>query len=110
MAIPDSMMLPPIGYKDRKILYMADLRPSIGHSPRHYVMVYDMLPLQTLQDKKAILNEAKKKLSVIPGARAGKRTLYPAANWKGVKLREPFKLSELQSLSFICFRLLPPPH
>lgn len=54
----DSMMLPQITYKDKTILYMADLLPSAAHMPLPYVMAYDMHPLTTLNEKQFILNEA----------------------------------------------------
>ncbi|SDG40280.1 MBL fold metallo-hydrolase [Chitinophaga filiformis] len=54
----DSMMLPQIQYKDKTIVYMADLLPSTGHIPIPYVMAYDMFPLTTLQEKKSFLQEA----------------------------------------------------
>jgi glyoxylase-like metal-dependent hydrolase (beta-lactamase superfamily II) len=54
----DAMMLPQITYKDKTIVYMADLLPSIGHIPLPYVMAYDMFPLKTLQEKKVFLQEA----------------------------------------------------
>ena len=47
----DNMMLPQIKYKDRTIVYMADLLPSQGHIPIPYVMAYDMFPLTTLNEK-----------------------------------------------------------
>ena len=53
-----AMMLPQIKYKDRTVVFMADLLPSAGHIPLPYVMSYDMFPLTTLQEKKAFLNEA----------------------------------------------------
>lgn len=53
-----AMMLPMIQYKDRTILYMADLLPSAAHIPIPYVMAYDMFPLTTLNEKKAYLQEA----------------------------------------------------
>ena len=53
-----SMMLPQIKYKDRTIVYMADLLPSAGHIPIPYVMAYDMFPLTTLNEKKSFLKEA----------------------------------------------------
>jgi glyoxylase-like metal-dependent hydrolase (beta-lactamase superfamily II) len=52
------MMLPQIQYKDKTIVFMADLLPSQGHIPLPYVMGYDMFPLTTLQEKKAFLEEA----------------------------------------------------
>jgi glyoxylase-like metal-dependent hydrolase (beta-lactamase superfamily II) len=53
-----SMMLPQIKYKDKIIVYMADLLPSAGHIPLPYVMAYDMFPLTTLNEKRMFLNEA----------------------------------------------------
>lgn len=52
------MMLPQIQYKDKTIVFMADLLPSAGHIPIPYVMAYDMFPLTTLNEKKSFLNEA----------------------------------------------------
>ncbi|HNF47417.1 MAG TPA: MBL fold metallo-hydrolase, partial [Chitinophagaceae bacterium] len=49
----ESMMLPQIKYKDKTIVFMADLLPSAGHIPLPYVMGYDMFPLTTLHEKKA---------------------------------------------------------
>lgn len=54
----ESMMLPQINYKDKTIVYMADLLPSQGHIPVPYVMAYDMFPLTTLNEKKSFLKEA----------------------------------------------------
>lgn len=56
----NNMMLPQIKYKDRTIVYMADLLPSQGHIPIPYVMAYDMFPLTTLNEKKSFLDEALK--------------------------------------------------
>lgn len=53
-----AMMLPQIKYKDKTIVYMADLLPSAGHIPLPYVMAYDMFPLTTLNEKRSFLTEA----------------------------------------------------
>jgi glyoxylase-like metal-dependent hydrolase (beta-lactamase superfamily II) len=53
-----AMMLPQIKYKDKTIVFMADLLPSLGHIPLPYVMAYDMFPLTTLNEKKSFLKEA----------------------------------------------------
>ena len=53
-----SMMLPQIVYKNKTIIFLADLLPSTGHIPLPYVMAYDMFPLVTLQEKKSFLQEA----------------------------------------------------
>jgi glyoxylase-like metal-dependent hydrolase (beta-lactamase superfamily II) len=57
----ESMMLPQIKYKDKTIVYMADLLPSVAHIPIPYVMAYDTRPLETLVEKKSFLAEALEK-------------------------------------------------
>lgn len=57
----ESMMLPEIKYKDKTIVYMADLLPSVAHIPIPYVMAYDTRPLETLVEKKSFLAEALEK-------------------------------------------------
>jgi glyoxylase-like metal-dependent hydrolase (beta-lactamase superfamily II) len=54
----EAMMLPQITYKNKTVVYMADLLPSIAHIPVPYVMGYDTRPLETLKEKKAFLIEA----------------------------------------------------
>ncbi len=54
----EAMMLPQVKYKDKTIVYMADLLPSQGHIPIPYVMAYDMFPLTTINEKKSFLKEA----------------------------------------------------
>jgi glyoxylase-like metal-dependent hydrolase (beta-lactamase superfamily II) len=54
----DAMMLPLITYKNQKILFTADLIPSVGHLPTPYVMGYDVRPLETLKEKENILTKA----------------------------------------------------
>lgn len=49
----ESMMLPEINYKNRKVVYMADLLPSVSHLPLPYVMAYDIEPLKTMEEKKS---------------------------------------------------------
>lgn len=56
----ESMMLPQIKYKDKTIVYMADLFPSVAHIPIPYIMAYDTRPLDTLVEKKSLLSEALK--------------------------------------------------
>jgi len=54
----DSQMLPIIHYKGEKIVFMADLLPSIGHIPLPYVMGYDTRPLITIEEKGDFLMRA----------------------------------------------------
>ena len=47
------MMVPTIKFGDKKIVYAADLLPSMGHVRMPYVMSYDIRPLVTLDEKAA---------------------------------------------------------
>jgi glyoxylase-like metal-dependent hydrolase (beta-lactamase superfamily II) len=92
----ESMMLPQIEYKNRTLVYMADLLPSTGHIPIPYVMAYDMFPLQTLQEKKAFLQEALENDYILyfehdPVIECC--TLQQTE--KGIRVKETFKLSEI---------------
>jgi glyoxylase-like metal-dependent hydrolase (beta-lactamase superfamily II) len=53
-----SMMLPQIRYKEKVLVFMADLLPGINHIPIPYVMAYDINPLKTLVEKQVFLEEA----------------------------------------------------
>ena len=53
-----AQMIPIITFKNKKIVFMADLLPSVGHIPLPYIMGYDTQPLITLKEKKAFLEEA----------------------------------------------------
>lgn len=54
----EAMVIPHIRYKDKTIVYMADLIPSSGHVPVSYVMGYDVRPLVTMSEKKEFLEKA----------------------------------------------------
>ncbi|MBL7713254.1 MAG: MBL fold metallo-hydrolase [Chitinophagaceae bacterium] len=54
----ESMMLPLIPYRNTRILFCADLIPSAAHISIPWVMAYDMQPLETLREKKEILDLA----------------------------------------------------
>ena len=53
-----AQMIPIIHFNNKKIVFVADLLPSIGHIPLPYVMSYDTQPLVTLQEKNKFLQEA----------------------------------------------------
>lgn len=61
----DAMMLPVIPYKGHKLVFMADLLPSVGHIPLPYVMGYDTRPLLTLEEKARFLSEALEKKYIL---------------------------------------------
>lgn len=92
----DAMMLPLISYKGKKILYMADLLPSVGHLPLPYVMAYDMFPLKTLYEKKIFLNEALENEYILYFEHDPVNeccTLQQTE--KGIRVKDVFKLNEL---------------
>jgi glyoxylase-like metal-dependent hydrolase (beta-lactamase superfamily II) len=92
----EAMMLPQIKYKNKTIVYMADLLPSAAHIPLPYVMAYDTKPLQTLMEKKAFIAEAEKENYILffehdPLIECC--TLQQTE--KGIRSRETFKLSTI---------------
>lgn len=54
----DKQMLPKIKYKERTVVYAADLIPTAGHAPLVYVMGYDTRPLITMDEKARFLEMA----------------------------------------------------
>jgi len=92
----DAMMLPVIKYKERTIVYMADLLPSVAHIPLPYVMGYDMFPLTTLHEKKAFLSTAANNDSVLFFEHDPVNeccTLQQTE--RGIRQKDVFKLNEL---------------
>ncbi len=51
-------MLPLLNYKGKKLFYVADLIPTVGHIPIPYIMGYDTRPLLTLKEKSSFLHHA----------------------------------------------------
>ena len=56
----DKQMIPHISYKNKTLVFAADLIPTVGHIPLRYVMGYDTRPLLTLKEKAVFLNQAAK--------------------------------------------------
>ncbi len=54
----ERQMLPLVEFKDHKILFVADLIPSISHIAPVYTMAYDVRPLLSMQEKANILEIA----------------------------------------------------
>ena len=92
----DAMMLPQISYKNKTIVYMADLLPSVGHIPLPYVMAYDMFPLQTLKEKKLFLAEAATNNYILYLEHDPVNECCTLQHTeKGVRLGEKFRLDEI---------------
>lgn len=54
----EKQMIPHIQYKDKTIVFCADLLPTAGHLPLPYIMGYDTRPLLTLDEKASFLELA----------------------------------------------------
>ena len=54
----EKQMIPHIQYKDKTIVFCADLLATAGHIPLPYVMGYDTRPLLTMPEKAKFLNAA----------------------------------------------------
>jgi glyoxylase-like metal-dependent hydrolase (beta-lactamase superfamily II) len=54
----ESMVLPVIDAPSGKLVFCADLFPSVHHIPMAWVMGYDMRPLETLEDKRRFFEKA----------------------------------------------------
>ncbi|CAG5069761.1 putative quorum-quenching lactonase YtnP [Dyadobacter sp. CECT 9623] len=91
----EQMMLPVITYKDQKIIYVADLLPSSFHIPLPWIMSYDMRPLQTMDEKQAVLKDAADGNHILLFEHD---PIYEAAiveqTEKGVRIKERGKLSD----------------
>ena len=54
----DKQMLPMIDYKGKKLVFMADFLPTVGHIPLPYVMGYDTRPLMTIDERQEWFSRA----------------------------------------------------
>ena len=92
----EAMMLPQISYKNRTIVYVADLIPTTAHLPLPYIPAYDMFPLQTLKEKKAFLEEAAHKNYILYFEHDPETECCTVVKTeKGIRLNQTFKLSEI---------------
>lgn len=92
----EAMMLPQVMYKEKTILFMADLLPSAGHIPLPYVMGYDMFPATTLTEKENFLTEALQNDYVLffehdPTIECCNLQMTE----KGIRMKNSFKLSDI---------------
>jgi len=92
----NGQVIPFVSYKDKTIVYMADLLPSAAHIPLPYIMSYDTRPLITLKEKEAFMNEAAKNGYVL----FFEHDLYRECctvqvTEKGVRMKDSFALAEI---------------
>ncbi len=91
----EKQMLPKIQYKEKTIVFMADLLPTVGHIPLPYVMGYDTRPLLTLKEKESFLNEAAdKEYLLFLEHDAHNEVITVKHTEKGVRLKESYKFRE----------------
>lgn len=92
----DAMMIPHIKYKEKIIVFMADLLPSVGHLPLPYVMGYDTRPLLTLKEKELFLNEAAENNYVLFFEHDPVNECCTVQKTeKGVRVKETFALNDI---------------
>ena len=92
----EAQMIPHIKYKEKTIIFAADLLPSTGHIPLPYVMGYDTKPLITLKEKEKFLNEAAEREYIIFLQHDNYNECCTVQKTgKGVRLKETFSLSEI---------------
>jgi len=91
-----SMMMPRIKYKEKTIIFTADLIPMMAHIPLPYIMAYDMFPLTTLQEKQSFLEEAMKDDAILFFEHDPEIECCSLEQTeKGIRYKERFTLAEL---------------
>ena len=92
----EKQMLPHIKYKDKTIVFMADLLPTVGHIPLPYVMGYDTRPLLTMNEKKLFLDKAANEEFLLFLEHDSHNELCTVKHTeKGVRLDQTFKFNEV---------------
>ncbi|HNY01738.1 MAG TPA: MBL fold metallo-hydrolase [Bacteroidales bacterium] len=92
----DGQVIPFIRYRDKTIVYMADLLPSAAHIPLPWLMSYDTRPLLTLSEKEKFMTEAAEKGYVL----FFEHDLFHECctvelSGKGVRFKESFPLDSI---------------
>ncbi|WP_081208189.1 MBL fold metallo-hydrolase [Salegentibacter sediminis] len=92
----DKQMIPHITYKDKTLVFMADLLPTVGHIPLPYVMGYDTRPLLTLLEKNKFLKQAADENFYLFLEHDAHNEIISLKNTeKGVRLDQTFTFNEL---------------
>jgi glyoxylase-like metal-dependent hydrolase (beta-lactamase superfamily II) len=92
----DKQMIPHIQYKDKTLVFMADLLPTAGHIPLPYVMGFDTRPLLTLTEKEKFLKQAADKGYYLFLEHDAHNEIITLKNTeKGVRLDKTFTFNEL---------------
>lgn len=92
----EKMMIPHLQYKDKTIVFCADLIPTAGHLPLPYVMGYDTRPLLTLPEKAKFLNAAAQNNYYLWLEHdAHNQIITVEQTEKGIRLKEVFRCEDV---------------
>lgn len=92
----DKQMIPHIQYKNKTLVFMADLLPTAGHIPLPYVMGFDTRPLLTLSEKEKFLKKAADEGYYLFLEHDAHNEIITLKNTeKGVRLDKTFTFNEL---------------
>jgi glyoxylase-like metal-dependent hydrolase (beta-lactamase superfamily II) len=92
----EKQMIPHIQYKDKTIVFCADLLPTAGHIPLPYIMGYDTRPLLTLDEKEKFLNAAATNNYYLFLEHDAHNEIITVENTdRGVRLKEIFSSEEI---------------
>ena len=92
----EAQMIPHITYKDKTIVFAADLLPSTGHIPLPYVMGYDTRHLITLTEKEKFLKHSAEQEYILFLQHDNYSECCTVEQTdRGVRLKETFTLSEI---------------
>ena len=92
----EAQMLPHLSYKDKTVVFVADLLPTHGHIPIPYVMGYDTRPLLTISEKDKFLKKAADEEQVLFFEHDPDVECCTVQHTeKGVRIKDKFKLADL---------------
>ena len=92
----EKQMIPKFKYKNKDIVYVADLIPTVGHIPLPYLMGYDVRPLVTMQEKSLFLESAlKNSWYLFMEHDPYNEVVCLKKTEKGIRFNKSLKLSEL---------------
>ncbi|TAH24796.1 MAG: MBL fold metallo-hydrolase [Cytophagales bacterium] len=92
----EKQTIPYIHFKNKTIVFAADLLPSTGHIPLPYVMGYDTRPLLTMEEKALFLKDAAMNDYIIFLQHDPIHQCCSLVETeKGVRLKETFSLEEI---------------
>lgn len=95
----EKQMIPHITYRNKTLVFMADLLPTAGHLPLPYVMGYDVRPLQTLREKNTFLSRASDENFILFMQHDATNCMLTVQHTeKGVRLLESLPIETLNTL------------